>query len=536
MLAIRYILNTWKITSTFPHYSTMLDLMDVNRVMPRINSVLLDVSGVSKAGTRGGGKCHLVSSGGSSSSIFGRVQLVHYSVSLLVSWLFSVPTEESSHPTPEHDALFSSPSLAVWLRSLLLEDHDPSVRRELCTGLNKICLGSTTSGKTGLQCTAPLLSVLLEFLDEALAMKPITRFRRQSASQDNSCGLNLYGYTHLQTSHSPDEGLELFGPACRDYFWNLCRLVDNLGQLREQGQAPPSDNGSASSNKAVQQSIPYDHACSGMVDLDNLARRLVMGLVNRKLYEKRHGHDNQGQADDMLVGTLNLLCSVIKHQPPFKSSTEGQAFLSHLLDCLFALPNPREKNFPKCKSMMSRTACYDLIVEMAKNCLPNYFILHNRLMAQHRAEAHKPYPWEYWPKDDGRSECGYVGLTNLGATCYMASCMQQLYMIPQARSCILSSNAVATGEGKHLLTLQELQKMFAYLLDSERKAYNPVSLCKTYQMDHAPLNTGEQKDMAEFFIDLLSKMEEMGSDLKSTVKQLFCGTLSNNVVSLGIFQ
>ena len=35
------------------------------------------------------------------------------------------------------------------------------------------------------------------------------------------------------------------------------------------------------------------------VDLDNLARRLVMGLVNRKLYEKRHGHDNQqGGSDD----------------------------------------------------------------------------------------------------------------------------------------------------------------------------------------------------------------------------------------------
>merc|ERR1712020_509276 len=68
--------------------------------------------------------------------------------------------------------------------------------------------------------------------------------------------------------------------------------------------------------------------------------------------------------------------------------------------------------------------------------------------------------------------------------------------------------------------------------DSERKAYNPLSFCKTYQMDHALLNTGEQKDMAEFFIDLLSKMEEMGPDLKTVVKGLFCGTQTNNVVSL----
>ena len=38
--------------------------------------------------------------------------------------------------------------------------------------------------------------------------------------------------------------------------------------------------------------------------------------------------------------------------------------------------------------------------------------------------------------------------------------------------------------------------------------------------------------MAEFFIDLLSKMEEMSDDLKFNVKQLFSGTLTNNVVSL----
>ena len=44
--------------------------------------------------------------------------------------------------------------------------------------------------------------------------------------------------------------------------------------------------------------------------------------------------------------------------------------------------------------------------------------------------------------------------------------------------------------------------------------------------------SGEQKDMAEFFIDLLSKMEEMSQQLKDVVKTTFCGTLSNNVVSL----
>lgn len=53
-------------------------------------------------------------------------------------------------------------------------------------------------------------------------------------------------------------------------------------------------------------------------------------------------------------------------------------------------------------------------------------------------------------------------------------------------------------------------------------------------MDHQPLNTAEQKDMAEFFIDLVSKLEEMTPELKELVKNLFGGVISNNVVSLVI--
>jgi transcription termination factor NusB len=68
--------------------------------------------------------------------------------------------------------------------------------------------------------------------------------------------------------------------------------------------------------------------------------------------------------------------------------------------------------------------------------------------------------------------------------------------------------------------------------ESERKAYNPRPFCKTYTMDKQPLNTGEQKDMTEFFTDLITKIEEMSQDLKNTVKTLFGGVITNNVVSL----
>ena len=297
----------------------------------------------------------------------------------------------------------------------------------------------------------------------------------------------------INQSSIDEPGKEPFGPACRDYFWVLCKLVENL--------------------KIKEETI-------GFVDIESLAHRLCHGISARPLYEKQQG-GNSATSDDALIGMINLMSAVLKHNPDFKHQPEGQEFVDKLFMFLFALPSPTDKLFPKCKSQLSRTACYDLMVEMIRGCLPNYSVLHGLLVSQHKAASHKSYPWEYWPREEGRSECGYVGLVNLGDTCYMATCVQQLFMIPAIRACVLQNDGLEphnnTGFGKHLSTLYELRRMFAYLLESERKAYNPLSFCKTYTMDHQPLNTGEQKDMAEFFINLLSKTEEMTPELKTVV-------------------
>lgn len=112
----------------------------------------------------------------------------------------------------------------------------------------------------------------------------------------------------------------------------------------------------------------------------------------------------------------------------------------------------------------------------------------------------------------------------------MASCMQHIFMLNEVRNVILATNL--TSVLKHESILKELQKMFIFLQESERKAYNPKNFCKVYTMDHQPLNVCEQKDMTEFFTDLITKLEEMTVDLKDTVKKHFSGLQSNNVVSL----
>nr|XP_023025188.1 ubiquitin carboxyl-terminal hydrolase puf [Leptinotarsa decemlineata] len=380
--------------------------------------------------------------------------------------------------------LFQSPNFSGWLQRLVLEDPEPAVRREACSAIYRLCLGiSANREPMESSLVAPMLSQLLLYLEKAESMRP----------------------QKLEALQAPEEGKEPYGPACRDYFWLVSRLVDSL----------PDD--------LVKESLEDPQNC--IIDINGLANKLTMSVLSRDYLETRH----RTVDDDGLIGLLNLIANLLKHRPPFQTDKGGRDLLDEVFEFLFALPNPKLRHVPKCKSPRSRTAAFDLLVELVKGSPENYAALHQKLLQQHQPGPNSPYPWDYWPHEDGRSECGYVGLTNLGATCYMASCMQHLYMMPQARASILAAN---TDQAKHEPTLRELQRMFAYLLESERKAYNPRSFCKVYTMDHQPLNTAEQKDMAEFFIDLVSKLEEMTPDLKEVIKNLFCGVISNNVVSL----
>ena len=151
---------------------------------------------------------------------------------------------------------------------------------------------------------------------------------------------------------------------------------------------------------------------------------------------------------------------------------------------------------------------------MAKDSVDNYLSLHSKLMEHQNSVASRPgpYPWEYWPHEDQRASCGFVGLVNLGATCYMATCVQQLFMIPKMRRTILDKCRDSSSSQQHVETLDELRKMFFFLLKSRRKAYDPTAFCSTYTMDHATLNTGEQKawiyqiikdEMAVLYLNLL---------------------------------
>ncbi|TMS23741.1 Ubiquitin carboxyl-terminal hydrolase 34 [Larimichthys crocea] len=419
-----------------------------------------------------------------------RHEVTHYSMWLLVSWAHCSSTVKSSLADSDH--------LHDWLKKLTLLVPEPAVRHEACNGLYKLSLSGLEGGESINRSFLLLAaSTLLKFLPDAQALKP------------------------LRVEDYEEEPLLRTG--CKEYFWLLCKLIDNI-HVKDASQTTLLDLDALARHLAD---------CIRRLD-SQMLNRGVLYTVNCNLVDTsavRSWTSRTGTIeDDGLTGLLRLATSVLKHKPPFKFSREGQEFLRDVHNLLFLLPSLADRAQPKCKSHAARAAAYDLLVETVKGSVENYRLLHNWVMSQHMQASHAPYKWDYWPHDDVRAECRFVGLTNLGATCYLASTIQQLYMIPEARQAVFT--AKYAEDIKHKTTLLELQKMFTYLMESERKAYNPRPFCKTYTMDKQPLNTGEQKDMTEFFTDLITKIEEMSQELKNTVKTLFGGVITNNVVSL----
>lgn len=129
----------------------MLSMMDVGQVVTRLTNILQ--------------ACSLPRDPNHyKTGFWGRAQVVHYAMALLVCWAFSQEEVKT--------ALYSQQDFSQWLRRLVLEDPEPAVRREVCTGLYRLCLGISSDGKAGTIYAPELISHLLQCLMASLAIKP----------------------------------------------------------------------------------------------------------------------------------------------------------------------------------------------------------------------------------------------------------------------------------------------------------------------------------------------------------------------------
>jgi len=94
---------------------------------------------------------------------------------------------------------------------------------------------------------------------------------------------------------------------------------------------------------------------------------------------------------------------------------------------------------------------------------------------------------KYDPFSEKKTELNFVGLKNLGCTCYMNSILQQFFNIPSFRYCLLqivdnqthkiTDEAVSYDDN----VLHQLQHMFTFLEFSNRNFYIPKGFCYAFK-------------------------------------------------------
>ena len=283
---------------------------------------------------------------------------------------------------------------------------------------------------------------------------------------------------------------------------------------------------------------------------NSILAQWISEIENRPIIEERQS-DNE---DKVLAGYLYLANSILQIEPRLKryvgDINNGNDFVRKLYSYVFKMPSMDDKqaNLPVCKSKVTRKRAFNLLLTLWQNDETsfgskgninfNFLTLFKELYQGHyeMKEIENKVSYDVLQNidlDHGvRNSSGFAGLKNFGATCYMNSTIQQLYMIPDFRYGILASDV--NIEDKQNSTLFQLQLIFANLQETEKRYYAPKGFTKAFKFGGESVDVRRQQDATEF-ISVLSdtlEIELRGTRNEKLLSEILGGEICNEIKSL----
>lgn len=243
-----------------------------------------------------------------------------------------------------------------------------------------------------------------------------------------------------------------------------------------------------------------------VVGRPNVFEQLLLGIAS--IVIKRPGKESSsfGHEDQVLSGLFRTASTLLDRLVGDESKQtcdllqSQHQFTTYLMEsCLF------EKGAgTRCCAPATREAAMLLVGKLCRASQASWEYVVKFLALHHL----KQEPLNSWrPAENTESKrTRFVGLRNLGATCYMNATLQQLFMMPELRNSILSAKVQAQDNSSDML--KQFQRVMASLLHSDSPWADTEQFVKTLR-DGAgqPINTSRQEDAYDFLTRLQEHLE-----------------------------